>query len=452
MELFLSIELKPAGEFPSALIFYTALAVREFFYLQRERFLQLDNYKSMKGLLFCFLFYCSNLAGQNRPSLVKGKNINATFSIVAYDPDAKEWGIAVATNNIYVGNSTVYIQPGLGAFSVIAETEPAYALNGFDALKAGKSIQEAIEQTRNNDADVYSRQVSGIDAHGNGFAFTGSMWKYQKGFAGSIVGKGYVVMGNQLGDSVLQRMAATFEKTSGTLAIRLLAALLAGEKAGGQVEGKQSAALIVKGTDNEFFNNIDLRVDDAKEPFVDLQRLLNYHYGRIRLNQAIYTIKAGNVPLGKTRLAEAAQMVKGWNGMQGKVAMAYILLGEKSSAVAVIRAAINENPKWKEYLPAFYLLKDEPGMTGMIHEETFTEKDWIDAVSFLGELGQPAQAASLCQKALLQFSGSSYLHYLLGKSWLETGSANDAKNELQEALRLDSSNEEAAIMLKQRFK
>jgi len=82
----------------------------------------------------------------------------------------------VATNNIYVGNSTVYIQAGLGAFSVIAETEPAYALNGFEALKAGKSIRGAIEQTVEKDSEAYSRQVSGVDAHGYCFAFTGSTW------------------------------------------------------------------------------------------------------------------------------------------------------------------------------------------------------------------------------------------------------------------------------------
>jgi uncharacterized Ntn-hydrolase superfamily protein len=144
----------------------------------------------------------------------------------------------------------------------------------------------------------------------------------------------------------------------------------------------KAAALVVKGSNNEFFNNIDLRVDDAKDPFPDLQRLLNYHYGRIRLNQAIFAIKMGNRSLGKSRLAEAQQLVKGWNGMQGKVAMAYILLGENAKAVAIIRAAIAENQKWKQYLPAFYLLKAEPGMQGLIHEKSFKEKDWISAVSF----------------------------------------------------------------------
>ena len=403
----------------------------------------------MRGIYLCFLFYSTNLTAQNLQSLIKGKNINATFSILAYDPSAQEWGIAVATNNIYVGNSTVYIQPGLGAFSVIAETDPAYAMNGFAALKAGSDIREAIERTMKVDSEAYSRQVSGIDALGNCFAFTGSTWKFQKGFAGSLVGKGYVVMGNQLGDSVLKFMSAAFERTEGSLAIRLLAALIAGEKAGGQVQGKQSAALVVKGTRNDWYNNIDLRVDNAKDPFGDLEHLLNYHYGRIRLNQAIFAIKMGNISLGKTRLSEAQQMVKGWNGIQGKVAMAYILLSEESKAVTVIRAALNENPKWKENLPAFYLLKNQPGMKGLINEKSFTEKNWISAVSFLGELNRNTEAVALCRKGLQLNPLSSYLHYLLGKSLLNDGKTEEAKKNLQTAIHLDPSNDEAVIMLEQ---
>ncbi len=91
-------------------------------------------------------------------------------------------------------------------------------------------------------------------------------------------------------------------------------------------------------------------------------------------------------------------------------------------------------------------------MEGMINERSFTEKDWIDAVSFLAELGQNAQAVSLSRKSLQLFPGCSYLHYLLGKSGLDAGMQNEAKKELQEAVRLDPSNGEAAIMLKQRFK
>lgn len=232
--------------------------------------------------------------GQNLPSLLTEKNINATFSILAYDEKAQEWGIAVATNNIYVGNSTIYIEPGVGAFSVIAETEPLYAYNGLKALKMGKSIQEAIEQTKQNDKEHFLRQVSGIDATGNVYAFTGSALKYWQGNSNHKLGYRFVVMGNQLANNVLETMHRTFIATQGTLAERLLKSLIAGQQSGGQVQGKQSAALVVKGTHNEWFNNIDLRVDNAREPFNELQKLLNYHYGRIRLNQAVYAIRSQN--------------------------------------------------------------------------------------------------------------------------------------------------------------
>ncbi len=193
----------------------------------------------------------------------------------------------------------MYIRPGLGAFSVIAETEPAYALNGFEQLRQGRSIREAIESTREKDPEAYLLPGVGDRQPLQLLCFYRvDLEISERLLAGSMTGKGYVVMGNQLGDSVLQAMASGFERASGTLAQRLLAALVAGERAGGQVSGKQSAALAVKGTNNDFFNNIDLRVDDSGDPFSDLQRLLNYHYGRIRLNQTITAIGMGNIQRG----------------------------------------------------------------------------------------------------------------------------------------------------------
>ncbi|GEP88375.1 Uncharacterized conserved protein, Ntn-hydrolase superfamily [Chitinophaga terrae (ex Kim and Jung 2007)] len=399
-----------------------------------------------------FLFFSLHTTAQNLPSLVSGKNINTTFSIVAFDSVAKEWGVAVATNNIYVGNSTIYIQPGLGAFSVIAETEPKYAIEGFEQLKQGKTIQQAIEYTMQEDAERYLRQVSGIDRNGFTFAFTGAAWKYQPGFAGTLKGKNCVAMGNQLGDKVLQAIVSAFEQTNGTLGQRLLAALTAGQRAGGQIQGKQSAALMVKGANNEWYNNIDLRVDNSTDPFEELTRLLNFHYGRIMLNQAINAINMGNVALGKSRLAEAERMVKGWNGIQSKVALAYLLLKEPSKAVDVIRAALAANPKWKENLPAFYLLKDEPRMKSLIDEKHFTEKDWISAVSLMGQLNRGPETISLCNRGLQDFPRSSYLHYLLGKSLLAAGKRDEARKEVEHAVDLDASNEEAVIMLQGVFK
>jgi uncharacterized Ntn-hydrolase superfamily protein len=402
----------------------------------------------MKRFLLILLLFAGKASdSQNLPSLLTGKNINATFSITAYDPAAQEWGIAVATNNICVGNSTIYVQPGLGAFSVIAETEPAYAHNGFDQLKQGKSIREAIEYTMQTDSESYLRQVAGIDRNGMTFAFTGASWKYEKGFASTLTGPNFVAMGNQLAPDVLTQMSTAFRATQGTLAKRLLAAILAGQKAGGQITGKQSAALTVKGSLNSWYDDIDLRVDDSKDPFGDLTRLLQYHYGRIRLNQATNALRMGNRQRGITLLAEAQSMTKGWNGLQGKIALAWLLLQEPAKAVAIIRAAMQENPQWKENIPAFYILRDEPGMQEFFRDRKMSEKDWIAAVSLLDQLNRPAAEDSLCHKALQLYPASSYLYYLLGKTLQSENKPSEAKAAIQKAVSLDPANAEAALLL-----
>ena len=224
---------------------------------------------------------------QNLPSLLKDKNINATFSILAFDEDGQEWGIAVATNNIYVGNSTIYIEPGEGTISVLAETEPRYGIVGLEKLKQGKSIEDVILEIAEDDKGANYRQISGMDKHGNVYAFTGKSLKFWNGRASQILGRNYVVIGNQLSDSVLSTMSKTFEASKGTLAQRLLKSLAAGQDSGGQISGKQSAAVVVKGIDNEWYNQIDLRVDHSKSPIKDLKLLMDFHYGRIRLNQSL---------------------------------------------------------------------------------------------------------------------------------------------------------------------
>lgn len=402
----------------------------------------------MKSILSAFLIFLlpADFFAQNLPSLLLEKNINATFSILAYDENTKEWGIAVATNNLYVGNSTIYIKPGVGAFSVIAETEPAYASNGFEYLQSGKSIEEAINLTKEKDEEWFYRQVSGIDAKGNVYAFTGSALRYWKGTSSHLTGDKFVVMGNQLADGVLEAMSETYKNAKGTLAERLLKSLIAGQQAGGQIQGKQSAALMVKGIHNEWYNNIDLRVDHAAEPFQDLQKLLNYHYGRIRLNQAVYAFRNKNPERGRKLLNEAKIMTEGWNGIYSKMAMAYLLSGEEKEAIVYIKKGLAENPSWKENLPAFYLLKNHPDLKDLIDENTFTEKDWASALLMMLNIGQAEKAVQLSEKLIRQYP-TSLTYYLYGKSYSELGDQKKAVKQLEKSLQFGESNEEAKRLL-----
>jgi uncharacterized Ntn-hydrolase superfamily protein len=397
------------------------------------------------GLVFTSI--AQFIFGQNLPSLLNDKNINSTFSIVAYNENTQEWGIAVATNNICVGNSTIYIEPGVGAFSVIAETEPDYAINGLQQLRQGKSIEEAINFTKVKDKESHYRQVGGLDQHGNAFAFTGEALSFWNGTASHLIGDQFLVMGNQLADSVLMNMANTYKNASGTFAERLLKSLKAGQMAGGQVSGKQSAALVVKGSNNEWYNQIDLRVDNAAQPFEELQTLLDYYYGRIRLNQSIYAYKAGNSERAHQKLKEAESLLKGWNGMYGKIAYANTILGDEDKAVTWIQKGLNENPSWTVNLPAFYYLRENKALSPLIKPETFSIKDWENATQMLIRLGRHQEALKLCQKVLTQEKQSSYLYYLLAQCQLKLGEKESAIQSLNSALELNQNNVEAKILL-----
>ncbi|MEM9326178.1 MAG: DUF1028 domain-containing protein [Bacteroidota bacterium] len=384
---------------------------------------------------------------QNLPSLLTGRNINSTYSITAYDEAAQEWGIAVATDNIYVGNSTIYIRPGRGAFSVIAETEPKYAEEGFSKLERGQSIVEAIEEVRSTDEHSHYRQVAGIDAEGNTYAFTGESLNYWKGHSSSLAGDHFVVMGNQLSSQALGAMSGAFESSEGTLAQRLLTSLQAGRDAGGQISGKQSAAVVVKGLTNEWYNQIDLRVDHSRQPIEDLQVLMDYHYGRIELNRSLYAIRSGNVSLGRTRLLRAEEMLKGWTGIYSRIAQAHITLGDEEDAVRWISRGLQENPQWSVNLPAFYVLRNHPKMEGLIDPSTFSMTDWEHALGMYSNLGREAELIGLADELLEKQLESTYLHYLLGRAYHFEKDLAKAREHLLRALQLDGNNVEAKQLL-----
>jgi uncharacterized Ntn-hydrolase superfamily protein len=198
-----------------------------------------------------------------------------TFSIVGYDPKEKEWGIAVQSKFLGVGAVVPFAKAGVGAVATQSYANTAYGPEALQLFSEGKSAEEVIEIITSRDEDKDLRQVGVIDANGNAATFTGEKC-YD--WAGGITGKHFAAQGNILVDEqTVQAMAKTFQETSGTLAERLLAALNAGQEAGGDSRGQQSAALLVVkeaggyGGYNDRF--IDLRVDDHPEPIKELIRI-----------------------------------------------------------------------------------------------------------------------------------------------------------------------------------
>jgi uncharacterized Ntn-hydrolase superfamily protein len=208
----------------------------------------------------------------------------ATFSILGYDPQTGEVGGAVQSRVFAVGNGVLWAEAGVGVVATQAIVDVSYGPQGLAALRAGltpaaavKAIWESDPDPRPTDWTKLGRQFAIMDAKGNYAAYTGpkaTTWAGNKG------GKFCTAQGNILaGEEVVNEMVAAFEKTEGHLSYRLMAALDAGQKAGGDTRGMQSAAMvIVKKGGGVWLNNdtvLRLQVDDNPEPLKELRRLLD---------------------------------------------------------------------------------------------------------------------------------------------------------------------------------
>ena len=198
-----------------------------------------------------------------------------TFSLVACDREKGQWGVVVASKFLAVGAVVPWAKADVGAVATQAFANLTYGPGGLDLLASGASAQETIDRLTAADADFEQRQIGVVDAKGGSASFSGSgcfTW------AGGRAGAGYAAQGNLLaGPQVVAALAETFEATEGPLVERMLAALQAGDEAGGDRRGRQSAAVIVRQTGGGYGGNndilIDLRVDDHPDPVTELQRL-----------------------------------------------------------------------------------------------------------------------------------------------------------------------------------
>jgi uncharacterized Ntn-hydrolase superfamily protein len=198
-----------------------------------------------------------------------------TFSIVATDPDEGDWGIAVASKFPCVGAVVPWAQAGVGAVATQSWANTSFGPEGLALMNEGVSAQGAVEKLLAADEGREDRQVGFVDRNGGSATFTGSKCM---DWAGGVTGEGFAAQGNILaGAAVVDELARAFTQTQGDLCDRLLAALLAGDAAGGDKRGRQSAALLVvrEGGGYEGRNDryIDLRVDDHADPINDLVRL-----------------------------------------------------------------------------------------------------------------------------------------------------------------------------------
>jgi uncharacterized Ntn-hydrolase superfamily protein len=273
-----------------------------------------------------------------------------TFSIVAFDPKTGDLGVAVASKFLAVGSVVPYAKAGVGAIATQSFANTTFGPKGLGLLRKGLTPSQVLKQLLASDKDRELRQVGIVDAKGRAAAFTG---KKCLPWAGHIVGKGFAVQGNILaGEQVVKAMAKAFQETQGELAERLMAALEAGEQAGGDARGKQSAAILVvrKGAGYGGFDDryIDLRVDDHPEPVKELRRILTIKLAWARLSEASKWRQKGNIKKAAEILKAAVQRYPDQAVLHYDLACYLALLGEKEDALKALERALHLDAGLKE--------------------------------------------------------------------------------------------------------
>lgn len=200
----------------------------------------------------------------------------ATFSIVGRDPENGDLGVAVQSRFLAVGAVVPWARAGVGAVATQSFPSPVYGSTGLEMLSSGARPEAVLAELAEADEGRAVRQVGMVDADGRSACYTGDDCL---GWAGHIAGENFAAQGNMLtGERTVTAMAEEFQRYSGPLADRLMAALAAGQAAGGDARGKQAAALLVVRDKGGFLGlsdrYIDLRVDDHTYPINELSRLL----------------------------------------------------------------------------------------------------------------------------------------------------------------------------------
>ena len=338
----------------------------------------------MKKLIWILLFAQSALA-QVRP-------VN-TFSIVARDPQSGDIGVAVQSHWFAVGQIVPWAEAGVGAVATQSFVDPSYGQLGLDLLRTGKPAPDALRGLLATDPSCEVRQVAMVDANGTVGTFTGARdiqaaggtagsaspaTQLQCGSAGGTftAGRDFAAQANLMAnDKVWPAMAKAYGESSGDLADRLLAALDAAQSAGGDIRGKQSAALIVvkgKSSGKRWLDEVfNLRVDDQPEPLKELRRLValqraynhmnagdlavehNDNEGALREYSAAEKIAASTPGIPQSRYAEMIY----WH------AVALVNMGRVEESLPLFARAFQMEPGWRELtprLPRAKLLPDDP--------------------------------------------------------------------------------------------
>ena len=277
----------------------------------------------------------------------------ATYSIVARDPETGEMGVAVQSHWFSVGSIVTWGEAGVGVVATQSFVNPAFGPEGLKLLKSGMTAPEVVDKLIAEDEGRDVRQLAILDVNGNVKSYTG---KNCIQGAGNIMGKNYSVQANlMLNDKIWGAMSESFEKSTGPLAERLVAALEAAQNAGGDIRGKQSAAILVvrgKSTGKVWEERlIDLRVEDSPTPLLELKRLLKLHRAYDHMNAGDLAVEKGNMELAMKEYTTAENMFPDNEEMKYWTAVTLANNKRLDEALPIFAEVFRKNENWRTLTP-----------------------------------------------------------------------------------------------------
>jgi uncharacterized Ntn-hydrolase superfamily protein len=308
----------------------------------------------MKKIYPLILAFCLFLGGQVQSQMyLKSSPFAHTFSIVARDSVTGEMGVAVQSHWFAVGTSVIWVKAGVGVVATQSFVNPALGPKGLDLMANGLTPKMAITNLIALDPGRDVRQVAMLNNKGQAYAYTG------KGcimYAGQVTGKNFSTQANLMEKpTVWPAMAKAFKTTKGTLAERMLAALDAAQAEGGDIRGKQAAALIVvkaKSTGKDWEDTVvNLRVDDSDDPIKELHRLLKIHTAYDYMNQGDLAVEKGDIKLAKQNYMRAQELNPDNVEMKFWYAVALANNGEYKSAKPIFAKIFKTHKNWQILVP-----------------------------------------------------------------------------------------------------
>ncbi len=272
-----------------------------------------------------------------------------TYSIVARDPNTSELGVAVQSHYFSVGSVVTWARAGVGAVATQSIVEPSYGPLGLELMGGGKSAGETLEALLRADQKAGSRQVAMVDSKGMVAAHTGSKCIPH---AGHILGEQFSCQANLMrNDSIWGAMREAYQRNEGVpLAERLVEALLAGEEAGGDVRGKQSAAiLVVSGAVQPSAwagRLVDLRVEDHPDPVIELRRLVRYRRGYDWVDKGDTYLSSKDYPNALDSYRKGLELVPEVDELRYWVGLSYLATNEKEKGKEMLRQVLAKDSSW----------------------------------------------------------------------------------------------------------